>query len=305
MKYAKGDYYQRALVEQQKGDWRTALDLTVTGADNNCGMCLWLLGYSYKYGYWGIKSSKEARKKFMKGMMLNSPRCVVEIMKYEKIKQMEIISDDELSETMVSFVLNSDDNYAKGVYYEGVEPDEEKCLQYYLAAAKEGDCFAEFEVGHICDDINEALQWHRLAAEKGLAPSQGVLFYGSNDKNEQVYWGRKAAEQDDAEIQYDLGLWFVDENNGKFYNPAAALYWFNRAYEDSKYEEYVSEELMRCDALFKRIENCRTTCMTLVASRLYTGLPKDMVVLLAKYLWKTRDDCLWENAATTTKKTKH
>lgn len=295
MKYTKGDYYERALEEQQKDNWSRAVDLINTGKKQNCGMCYWLIGYTLDNGYWGTKNHKRAVKQFIKGMELNNPRCVAEIMKIQKLEYRELIAGS-MQDDMESFVLESDDNYAKGIFYEYSEFDEEKAFEFYLMAAKKGDCFAEFEVAHYhnCNHI----QWYRLAAHKGFALAQGNLFNDDQDisEDEKIYWGRKAAAQNYGQLQFQLGLWFLKVH--KFQNTAASLYWFTKACNDDNIRQDALDELKKHKEMFRKIENCRDSCMTIVAIQTIKNqhtFPKDVVILFAKYLWKTRDDDIWEN----------
>ena len=61
----------------------------------------------------------------------------------------------------------------KGYYYDGrgVEEDEEKAEEWFLKAAEQGHCEAQFELGwlyYLADGNEEAVKWYRKAANKAI-----------------------------------------------------------------------------------------------------------------------------------------
>ena len=103
---------------------------------------------------------------------------------------------------------------------QGLEKNTEKALQYYLAAARQGDAAAQFNLGLIYatgqdtpQDDTVALAWYQLAADQGDAQAQfnlGVMIAKGRgiaaSQTVAKQWLQLAADQGDAQALYNLGV---------------------------------------------------------------------------------------------------
>ena len=97
--------------------------------------------------------------------------------------------------------------YALG---DGVDQDDVRAAQLYLAAA---------EQGHILAEANYAWRlWRGFGVEQ--------------DRETAVTWARRAAERDNAGAQYLLGLAYQDGDGVDAADPVTARTWFERAAEN-------------------------------------------------------------------------
>lgn len=102
-------------------------------------------------------------------------------------------------------------------------------------AALQGDPAAQFDLGLVAPDSEQAVVWYRKAADKGLAPAQYQLALsymngiGVEQSDEQAAaWYRQAAEQDHAPSQYQLALMYL-EGRGVEQNDEQAVNWYRSA----------------------------------------------------------------------------
>ena len=111
-----------------------------------------------------------------------------------------------------------------------------------MAAAKDGDAIAQFNLGVMYDNGEgvpendaEAVKWYRKAADQGLAIAQfnlGLMYSSGEGVPENdaqaVRWYRKAADQGDAGAQTNLGLMYA-KGEGVPENSIRAYVWWSMA----------------------------------------------------------------------------
>lgn len=303
-------WYSDALAAQREGRWQDALRLIQEGSgEKNCGMCCWWLAVCYENGMWGLPQNlDEAVRWYKKGVALGNYRATICLYKTGRVDK----------RTFKKFQWSQHDNFGNGLrYFYGI-----RCNTSIASAAAEFEmapadcCFSQTHMAMCClmrseslkDTIDDAVLWHKRSAALGYCASQlflARLFEEIGDLNLAIHWSRKAAEQQLEIAVVQLILWFL-----RVHNNAAALYWHKRL----KYLK-IQNLSQKVYASFEQIEQCQKSCFTLIAIRKFckTNLsvfPKDVVVLLAKYLWRTRDDDeAWSPAppaaqVTTTKKLK-
>lgn len=131
----------------------------------------------------------------------------------------------------------------------------------------------------------------RKRAEQGYSPAQrryAKCLVERGDLTEGISWYKKVAEEGCPWAMAKLVDLYISESL-PCRNEAAAIYW------SRKHQPYTYRIPRK---VVQKIECCQRTCMTLIAIKKYRPesivlLPKDMVVMLAQYLWKTREEYIW------------
>lgn len=109
---------------------------------------------------------------------------------------------------------------------------------------------------------------------------------------DQPYWLQKAAEQGQEDSIWFLVLYLFDVQ--KRY--VACQYWLKKTTKPKRAQKFMSKHF----PLFEKIDSCRSSMITFLAIRKYresvlSVIPKDVVVLIAKELWKTNQEECWDN----------
>jgi TPR repeat protein len=124
----------------------------------------------------------------------------------------------------------------------GVKKDDATALEWFLAAANQGDKTAQFNVGVTYEqgkgvpvNLETAAVYYRLSAEHGYAGAQNnlAMMYRNGAGVEQDYeaaldWLRRAANQGHATAQYNLGSMY-EEGLGVTRNSTDAEAWYSKA----------------------------------------------------------------------------
>lgn len=276
-------WYSKALVAQREERHQDALKALEEGSKNDCGMCCWWLGECFAYNVWADGDNFKDKILLEKAISLGNHRARRMLRDWSDISE-----------------LNTKDWFAAGLFCWWCTNNDDAVSFFAKAADEENDCFAQWMLARLYASIykkpQEGLRYGLLSAKQGYFMGQydtGLLFTEYGNYNEAVYWLRKSAEQGYYEAQYILGKIFIE----KFTNAAASTYWLQKAMHSAKTvrkEDRVFTVTVKNKAAFEKSRACRDTTFTLIAIRKFRGalacLPKDVVVLLAKYLWKTRDD---------------
>lgn len=298
-----GEHYQNALRYQEEGLWRDALAELKQGAEEKDGMCCWWLCLLHDInGLWGFTCpTKHDYDALVDTGKDTNPRCMM-------LSIRRNIASSRTREIYGPLILSSGDQYAISEYYKdqllyGREPFIEavdlKFGEAYRQAAESKDFVALYLYGDCYDP--ERYWALELSAQKGFAIAQfslarKLLNTGHYDKA--LFWYRKAADQQYDTAQKMICAIFHDRKNY-----AALLYWLKRRKESviPKFRVDACKMLEDLKEHFEKIESCRLTCFVLMGIRYYrvnslSALPKDVVKLIAKALWLTRDDDAWGDA---------
>lgn len=273
------NYFEGVLLAQREDRWKDGLKLLREGASKNCDMCCWLLGEYYWYGCWVKADDTKAQKWLRKAIDLGNHRARFLLQEWE---------DFSMADTT--------DDHAKGLFLYAHQSSRDS-IPYFLKA---GNCFAQNRLGMFCDwgtMESNGRDWFEKSAKQGFFHSQywlGLHLNQSGQFEAAVYWYRKSAEQGYVYAIIELAdlLYLIIRN-------AAALYWFKRLREFGyEHKRYAEEYLTKYKIVFDKIESCRNSCFALITIRKYyqsmlSVLPKDIVILLAKYLWTTREEVVW------------
>lgn len=285
-------HYTNALCLLEQNRWRDAVKELKEGAEENEGMCFWLLSEAGLGRFWGIQHKKDWLKK---GYMTGVPRCLLKYYRYNGSSPQEKL---EISKR----ILDSDDDYTKGEYYRHIE-NSEKAAFYYRRSALSGDFFGMIEYAYYSQEDKYLI----IPAEKGNVKAQLELAFRLSDKEnykDAIYWYRKAADQEHLYCQYILICLFLKLGSSpiELQNIAAGYYWVKRA-RNSIVESFVPSHAINLlesrKSDFQKIDACQSSCFALMAVRRYrqsilSVIPKDVVRLIAKQLWLTRDEDCWE-----------
>lgn len=285
-------FYKRALAAQKEGRWRDALALVKEGVSNDESMCMWLLGRCARSEYWGVTMSRtELISLYEHGAELGNTRCML---------QLCIINYQNYIGKYRDKITFSDDNYTKGECYSlgFILPQHVTLAQRFLS--QENDCFYYNSLAYLkrcvlrgpCNKEEELL---KLSAEEGYAPGQVLLaFYYETGSPQYMYWLKKAADQQHIESFMLLAKEYLSVERY-----AAALYYLERIPGYSRGYIEKMRLLGQYEERFDMIRMCKSSCLTLVAVRklrdsVLSVFPKEIVVLIAKALWKTCEEECWD-----------
>lgn len=139
----------------------------------------------------------------------------------------------------------------------GVEPNEQKAIEWYSKAGQNGSLEAQLEMIRRCENgigmeksRTEAVVWCREAAKQGNVDAQYQLaecyFRGDGieqDKEEAVKWYQEAAKQGKVDAQYQLAECYF-EGDGVERDKKEAIKWYGEAAEQGHAEvQYKLAEL--------------------------------------------------------------
>jgi TPR repeat protein len=274
------NYFKGVLLAQHENRWQDALVLVREGAKKDCDMCCWLLGECYWYGVWvKHKNTTRAEQWLKKAVSLGNYRARFLLQDWDGIKKEDILDD-----------------YAKGFYVMHQRTTRDAC-HFVFKSAEQGDCFAQCRLGMLKDQglFNHESDWFEKSAQQGYFHGQYYFALQLNKARrftEALYWYRRSAEQGYCYAQYELALLLISRNE------AASLYWFNRLTKHYTLKGLANEELDKHRIIFDKIRLCRSSCFALIIIRKYyqsilSIIPKDVVILFAKYLWETREEHVW------------
>jgi TPR repeat protein len=276
------NYFKGVLLAQREDRWQDALTLVREGATKDCDMCCWLLGECYWYGVW-VKHGNptKAEQWLKKAVCLGNYRAKYLLRDYTDLDGKDILDD-----------------YARGLLTPYIHMQRDG-VPFILKSAEQGDCFAQCRLGMFgdCGVVPFRLSWYEKSAEQGyfygqywlaLRLRQGYKFA------EAVYWYRKSAEQGYQYAQFELADMLISRN----INQTASLYWFTRLSRNYGMRDAATRELANHKAIFDKIRLCQSSCFALITIRRYyksilSMIPKDVVLLFAKYLWRTREEEVW------------
>ena len=120
--------------------------------------------------------------------------------------------------------------------------DLQEALKCYRKAADQGNVLAQFNLGMMYEQnddalsLQEAVAWYRKAAEQDYAPAQvnlAVMYVEAQgvhrDLLEALKWYQKAAAQDYAPAQFNLGVMYLEGQEDIPKDLAMAYVWFSRS----------------------------------------------------------------------------
>lgn len=271
--------YEQVRSLQRQRKYKEALEILFCVQD---GDCCYFLAYLYQNGYWGLPEDITQRDVWLqKGSLLGHDRCKLKMqqLKFSYHHQLFYNGNDPFCKAMVF--------HSRGEYRQALE----QCIQ----AMDLGDDFACKELltnMWLRVDLVDRTLCMKMGMEMGNIES--FHFYGVqlfNDKNPKcVDYLRISAEQGHIySIQY-LILYFMYVNDvGKAYN------WY-------KVEPKKCNRLCLAPRTIIRLCNtgiCQKACYHLLMIRnfresILSVIPKDVVRLLAKILWNTKEEACWE-----------
>ena len=125
---------------------------------------------------------------------------------------------------------DADAQFDLGTMYE----DDQQAVLWYRKAAEQGHAVAQYHLGTMYDrgegvdeDYQQAVLWYRKAAEQGVPRAQYMLSTGERWR---PYWYRIAAEQGHADAQFELGV-IYDSGKGVAEDHSLAVLWYRKAAE--------------------------------------------------------------------------
>lgn len=131
----------------------------------------------------------------------------------------------------------------------GVKSDMVRAHKLYLAAAEQGNAWAQHSVGNdlleghgVAIDYREAMRWFRKSAEQGNAASQNDIGYlydrgfgVDRDANEARIWIQKAADNGNSVAQHNVGGWFERGTYGEK-DMTKAIDWYKKSAQSGNSE---------------------------------------------------------------------
>jgi len=307
-----GDYFQRALEAQRTGDWKKAFDILLDGAAKEDGLSLWWIGDCCEEGYWLKEDGQMANHYYKRSAATGNFRGLAQM--HQTVLS---LGGEGESKRKRDEILNGNDNLAKAMVKKKYFWD--YCAENYLrlAATEDNDCFAQYLLGEfyrrknepdeLCtkDDRKQVFHWFAASATQGYPLAQYALskcyMYGwgtRQDLQKAAFWLRKIAEQEHFGAQCDL-IDFYLSAFPSVRNEAAAIYWYDRLKQPygfyTRNVEMVSGVI---ESMRPKIANCKSGCLALLSVWTFrksslSVFPRDVIVLIAKCVWATREDKIW------------
>ena len=267
-----GSYYPRVIELQQQERYQDALKVLEEGVANEDPMSAWYLWEQMNDGVWMKRDPdrlKTLTKKFEKKW--EPFRLLV-----NRAREMDYDEEEQVVEPLLKQIeieaLKQNDPVLFFTYYE-------------LSERATSEAFDEKARGYLLK-----------SAKMGYAVAQDAL--SEEDRIHNIYWTRKAAEQGHPMCMWSLGLRLFKEE--KF---AAAKYWIWRLITETQEGKTTGRAAAFWNEniqVFKKLRHCKDSMITFLGIRKYresvlSVIPKDVVVLIAKELWKTNQEECWDN----------
>ena len=227
----------------QRGDYRAALRLLRSPAEQGVAEAQSLLGFMYHDGQGVAGDDVQAAVWFRKAAEQGNlaAEAALGVMYFEgrgvaKNDEQAVRWLQQPAEQGLPFAQSALGGlYDKAANYAGA-------LKWYRLAAAQGDAEAQSNLGNmyetgrgVAQNYADSLKYYRLAAGRGLAAAQynlGILYDNGHgvtrDYAEAAKWYRLAAAQGDADAQYSLGVLY-DNGSGVPQDDAEAAKWFRLA----------------------------------------------------------------------------
>jgi TPR repeat protein len=257
----EGEIYKQVRELQRQRKYPEALELLRKGCETE-GSCCFFMGdlCRYRTGYWGLPGSS-SKMWFKKGAALGHERCIREL-------QHDVF-------------ITSDVYYSKN--YDDLKN-----------GMNNGDDFCAERLAQLIsyEEKNLYVEILKRGCELGSIYCHVFISYYLEDRDEHeqvIKYASIAAEQGDPYAMEMLV--FAFRATGKH---TAALYWMKKI-SSLKTHLNIYSDIMK-ESIYIGIERCEYTSFLLIGKYRETGLPKDVVHLIAKAVWNTRyEECWSEN----------
>jgi TPR repeat protein len=262
-----------AIELQKQRKYKEALTCLLTNPD---GDCCFFLAYLYQNGYWGLPINLQQRDKWLsEGVKMGSHKCELYKQRYHRSLHLLLSceTDDPFCKALVF--------RSRGLYTQA--------LEYYTEAADAGNPFACKDL--LMDiffrtELVDRKTWMQRGIELGNIESfhfYGMYLHFHGDEHNAIHHLTIAAEQGCGFSQKSLIQIFVDKKD------------YGRAYNWYKIQRGFHPVLK----MFARIEKCQLACYQLMMIRrrrqsVLCCIPRDVVQLIAKILWTTKEEECWE-----------
>lgn len=130
-----------------------------------------------------------------------------------------------------------DAKYALGRIYRDVYGDMDNSFKWFLEAAKQGDAFAQYEVGMLYrygnavvpQDLEQAKQWLTLATKRRRSKAAYALFEMADSDDEALMWLQQAAKWGVTDAMEKLGHAYKNGMYGLEINLSLSQHWLEQA----------------------------------------------------------------------------
>jgi TPR repeat protein len=296
------DYYILFWRARKEERYHDCLPILLEGVEAGNATAMWLLARCYFEGVFVKENKSSALEWFKKSAALGNPIAMVYLsVEYQRDRRFD------QSFEWAKKVLQTNSYHAIGVCFGmglGVRSNLDRAIECYLKAINEQNSIESFyELGCLYDaepsKLEDGYDWYKKGAIEGDSLCQCSLGYIHEcfkplpNRDECLVWYRKAAKQRSTHAMHEL----INILSGRYgiQSKTEAWYWFN------KLKEIDGDFTQAACGFFKYFDRCLASCYTLICIRKYrvdTPLhvfPKDVVVYLAKILWETRCERVWEN----------
>lgn len=178
----------------------------------------------------------------MKQLVILLVFCVYHVISYSQINIQAITETAQKGDIYAQKFLG--DAYSKGIYR--TEINLQEAYNWYLAAAKQGDAEAQYEVAMFepnfygdwqsQESFDKAIAWLRMSADNGYAPAQkvaGDLLFGKKGEEVKVFdYFYKAAQQSYPPAYFGLANCHL-QGIGTIVNLSKAKHWFKLAVSEA------------------------------------------------------------------------
>jgi tetratricopeptide (TPR) repeat protein len=313
--FKKESFFEQAKTSRIKGDYKEYISILEDGHENGDQNCTYLLARCYYHGYYNVEKDVKLGLKMLNNNSNHIKSLVMLCRDYYYYR-------DGLTETIQRILFEvSGDNFGRGfcyLYDFGITGDKhmllERALSEFSIILNEEDDEICYHLGVLYLEIGDRIEsnkWFFKAAEQGnyeaIEKVIEIYLYGKGVKRnlEVTYeWLKKlfkiqgkncrlssyinldvdrltTEEQLDLKISNDIIDYYLDQDN--YY----LAWWIWRTSKNT-----LKLNTIQCN-YFKAFSNCYKITLTLLClSKCSRVFPKDIWIMLSKYVWKTRHSIL-------------
>jgi TPR repeat protein len=314
-KIKKESFFEQAKISRSKGDYTEYISILEDGHENGDQDCTYLLACCYHLGFYNIKV--DCKVAF--NLFENNHGHIKSLAKLAKMLKYGIGCkiDNNKVKKIGEYILKTDDNhFAKAycIYHElGVKDEYDKSKdEFILASNEENDDESHIYLGlmSLMDDPTKTRELYLKAEMQGnpeAAEYIGELYQfgvGVERNTEIAYdWFKKSFKIQGKKskllhfLDIDRKNYTEDLINSKIDDKIITFHLKNWDYysawwfwKKSKTYELTPSEKKH----FEGYTNCHKAKLTLLCISKYCRIfPKDIWILLSKYIWNTKHDREW------------
>jgi TPR repeat protein len=295
----RSPYCQRASESQKEGKWKDALKHLREGVAAGDGYAMAWLGDCYMFDYWIDVNKRDkhdkARHYYEMSAETGNTRGMI---KYVETNFGDSRKKEKYEQILKTFA--DTDRYAEGYIFKeeffNIQRDNQRAIECFKSSDDE-DSLTQLAYCYRNEgNWTKAIECFRLAAETGNPDAQELFAYFSDSKEESIYWYKKSIAHGNKSLAH-VACCLAEKY--LTINKAAALYWYKRIKQFDPHYSFNPKKFNEQKEVFAGIKKCQNACFILVLIRkhrqsILNSLPKDVIILIGKILWQSREDECWQ-----------